>query len=43
MVKAEAEYRKFQARELSPVEKAYLDTIKDINAKAKEKERRIRE
>lgn len=35
MEKAEAEYRKFQVRELSPVEQAYLDTIKTINAKAK--------
>jgi len=35
MEKAEAEYRKFQVRELSPVEQAYLDTIKALNAKAK--------
>ncbi len=36
MKKAEAEYRKFQIRELSPVERAYLDTLKALNAKAKE-------
>ncbi len=35
MDKAEEEYRKFQVRELSPVERAYLETIKAINAKAK--------
>ncbi len=34
MEKAETEYRKFQVRELSPVEKSYLDTIKAINTKA---------
>ena len=37
MEKAREEYRKFQVRELSPVERAYLDTIKAINAKAKKK------
>ena len=37
MDKACEEYRKFQVRELSPVERAYLDTIKAINAKAKKK------
>ncbi|MDE5773254.1 MAG: virulence RhuM family protein [Muribaculaceae bacterium] len=37
MDKAREEYRKFQVRELSPVERAYLDTIKTINAKAKKK------
>lgn len=35
MEKAEAEYRKFQVRELSPVERAYLDTIKSLSTKAK--------
>ncbi len=35
MAKAEAEYRKFQVRELSPVERAYLKTITTLNAKAK--------
>ena len=37
MEKAEQEYRLFQVRELSPVERAYLDTIKALNAKAKGK------
>ncbi len=36
MDKAREEYRKFQVRELSPVERAYLDTIKSLNAKAKQ-------
>ena len=39
MDKAREEYRKFQVRELSPVERAYLETIKTLNAKAKKKER----
>ncbi len=38
MEKAEREYRLFQVRELSPVEKAYLETIKELNAKAKSKQ-----
>ena len=33
--KAEKEYRKYEQRTLSPVEKAYLDTIKQINKEAK--------
>ncbi len=37
MDKAREEYRKFQIRELSPVERAYLDTIKALNAKAAKK------
>lgn len=37
MDKAREEYRKFQVRELSPVEHTYLDTIKALNAKAKNK------
>jgi hypothetical protein len=37
MDKAESEYRKFQVRELSPVEQAYLETIKALNKKAKGK------
>ena len=37
MDKAREEYRKFQVRELSSVERAYLDTIKAINAKTKNK------
>lgn len=35
MDKAKEEYRKFQVRELSPVERAYLETIKALNAKTK--------
>ncbi len=38
MEKAEHEYRLFQVRELSPVERAYLETIKELNAKAKNKQ-----
>lgn len=37
MEKAEKEYRLFQVRELSPVEQAYLETIKALNTKAKGK------
>ena len=37
MEKAREEYRKFQVRELSPVERAYLDTVRALNAKAKKK------
>ena len=35
MDKAVAEYRKFQVKTLSPVEQAYLESIKDIEKKAK--------
>ena len=35
--KAESEYRKYELRTLSPVEQAYLDTIKKIEKEAKEK------
>ena len=35
MDKAREEFRKFQVRELSPVERSYLETIKAINSKAK--------
>ena len=35
MDKAVAEYRKYQVRTLSPVEQAYLESIKDIEKKAK--------
>lgn len=35
MEKTEQEYRKFQVRELSPVEVAYLETIKKLSSKAK--------
>lgn len=37
MDKAREEYRKFQVRELSPVERAYIDTIKALNTKTKNK------
>ena len=33
--KAEKEYRKYELRTLSPVEEAYLDTIKQLNKEAK--------
>jgi hypothetical protein len=33
--KAESEYRKYELRTLSPVEQAYLDTIKHLNKEAK--------
>jgi hypothetical protein len=33
--KAKAEYRKYQVKTISPVEQAYLDTIKDLEKKAK--------
>ena len=35
--KAQAEYRKFQAQTLSPVEKAYLETVKELEKEAKKK------
>lgn len=35
--KAEDEYRKFQAKTLSPVEKAYLESIKAFEKKVKKK------
>lgn len=37
MEKAEMEYRKFQVRTLSPVEEAYMETIKNLTAKTKKK------
>ena len=37
--KAQAEYRKFQAQTLSPVEKAYMETVKGLEKKAKKKSR----
>lgn len=43
MEKAEQEYRLFQVRELSPVERAYLETIKALNAKAKGKTDKTRD
>jgi hypothetical protein len=37
MDKAKAEYRKYQVKTISPVEQAYLDTIKALEKKAKKK------
>ena len=37
MEKAEAEYRKYQVQSISPVEEAYLETIKNLKKEAKEK------
>ena len=37
MEKAETEYRKWEVKTLSPVEQAYLETIKFINSKGKNK------
>ncbi|MBN1907318.1 MAG: virulence RhuM family protein [Deltaproteobacteria bacterium] len=37
MEKAEKEYRKYQVKTLSPVEKAYLDTIRSVQKKAEKK------
>lgn len=37
MEKAEVEYRKFQVRTLSPVEEAYMETIKSLTAKTKKR------
>ena len=38
--KAETEYRKFQVQNLSPVEREYLQTIKDVAVTAKKKARK---
>ena len=35
--KAKSEYRKYQVKEISPVEKAYLETLKDISKKINDK------
>jgi len=35
--KAEKEYRKYQAKTLSPVEKEYLDTVKTLQKKVEKK------
>ena len=35
--KAETEYRKWEVRTLSPVEQAYLDSMKQLSNKAKRK------
>ncbi|MGE9875200.1 virulence RhuM family protein [Hornefia butyriciproducens] len=39
MEKAEAEYRKYQVQTLSPVEEAYLDTIKTLEKETKNKKK----
>ena len=39
MEKARTEYRKYQAQTLSPVEEAYLETIKSLEEQAKKKSR----
>ena len=36
MEKAEKEYRKYQVKTLSPVEQAYLDTLKQLEKDAKQ-------
>ena len=36
ILKAEKEYRKYELRTLSPVEQAYMDTIKQLNKSAKD-------
>ena len=36
--KAKSEYRKYQVKEISPVEKAYLETLKDVSKKIDNKE-----
>ncbi len=36
--KAKSEYKKYQVKEISPVEKAYLETLKDISKKVQKKE-----
>ena len=36
--KAKSEYRKYQVKEISPVEKAYLETLKGISKKIDDKE-----
>jgi hypothetical protein len=37
MQKAEKEYRQYQVKTLSPVEKAYLDSIKTVQKKVEKK------
>ena len=41
--KAQAEYRKFQAQTLSPVEKAYLETVKGLEKEAKNKSKETKQ
>jgi hypothetical protein len=39
LTKAQTEYRKYQAQTLSPVEEAYLETVKGLEKTAKKKSR----
>ena len=41
--KAQAEYRKFQAQTLSPVEGVYLETVKELEKEAKKKSRETKQ
>ena len=41
--KAQAEYRKFQAQTLTPVEEAYLETVKGLEKTAKKKNRETKQ
>jgi hypothetical protein len=41
--KAQAEYRKFQAQTFSPVEEAYLETVKGLEKTAKKKNRETKQ
>lgn len=36
ITKAKEEYRKYQVKEISPVEKAYLETLKEINKEVRD-------
>jgi hypothetical protein len=38
--KAKAEYRKYQIKTITPVEQAYLDTIKSVQKKVEKKGRK---
>ena len=40
MEKAEAEYRKYQVQTITPVEEAYLDTVKKIEKQAVQKSKK---
>ena len=40
MEKAQTEYRKYQVKTLSPVEKSYLDTVKQLEKTAKDKDKK---
>ena len=42
MEKAQREYRQYQAQTLSPVEEAYLETVKRLNKTAKDRSRENR-